>query len=165
MEKRPRLHLPLTLADKKIETIGIVSLIILWGISVYGYFSFPETIPSHFNFAGEVNAYGKKETILWLPGIATIIYLGISYLCKFPHLFNYPVPINSNNAEKQYRIASRMLRLLKISVVTVFCLVVVLIYIKVKGTINANMSWFILLVVLLIFVPTIWGIRQAIRHK
>jgi uncharacterized membrane protein len=165
MEKRPHLQLPLTPVDKKIEIIGMLFLVILWGLSVYAYFTLPDTIPTHFNFAGKVDATGKKETILILPGIATLIYFGISYLCKFPHVFNYPVPINSNNAEKQYRIAIRMLRLLKISVLAVFCLVIVLIYINVNGKINTAVIWFIPLVVLLMFIPTIWGIRQAFRHK
>lgn len=165
MEKRPRIKIMLTSSDKKIEIVGMLSLIILWGLSVYAYYSFPDTVPTHFNFKGQVDAVGKKETIFLLTGIATLLYVGISYLCKFPHLFNYPVSINSANAEKQYRISIRMLRLLKISVVVVFCLVLVLIYGKLNGNGYTSMVWFIPLVILLMFIPTLWGIRQAIRHK
>lgn len=165
MEKRPRLQLPKTAIDKKIEIVGILFLVILWGFFLYSYSNLPNTIPTHFNFSGKADAHGKKETILLLPVIATVIYIGLSYLCKFPHLFNYPVLINSKNAEKQYRIATRILRLLKITVLVVFGLIVFFIHSTVNGNTNIGANWFILLIVLLPLVPGIWGIRQSFRNK
>lgn len=33
----------------------------------------PETIPTHWNFYGEIDNYGKKETLLWIPFLLPIL--------------------------------------------------------------------------------------------
>jgi uncharacterized membrane protein len=165
MEKRPRLQLSQTVTDKNLEMIGLLLLVSLWGLAVYYYIQLPGTIPTHFDFFGKANATGKKETLFILPGIGTVIYIALSYLCTIPHRLNYPIPINTNNAEQLYRTSVRMLRLLKLSILIVFCLVLLLVYLNVTGKSDGIGAWFIPAVMVLVFAPTIWGIRAFLRHK
>jgi len=60
----------------KTEIIPI-GLIMLMGIaSFYLYQSFPEQVPMHWNFAGEVDGWGSRFTGAFLmPGMAIFIYL------------------------------------------------------------------------------------------
>lgn len=165
MEKRPQIKIIQTQSDKRLDMVGLLLLAILWGLAAYFYTQLPGTIPTHFDFFGKANATGKKETLFILPGIGTVIYIALSYLCKIPHLLNYPIPINTNNAEQQYRISVRMLRLLKLSILIVFCLVLLLVYLNVTGNSDGIGIWFVPLVMLLIFAPVVWGIRAFLRHK
>ena len=85
----------------------------------------PETIPTHFNFKGEADCYGSKSNLWILPGIAILIYSLFSILNRFPHIHNYMVNITEENAMKNYRFSSRMLRfvLLWVWVLVLFTLI------------------------------------------
>jgi hypothetical protein len=48
----------------------------------------------------------------------------MTILNRYPYLFNYPIAINSENALRQYTNSTRMIRYLKLSVVTIFTLIV-----------------------------------------
>ncbi len=73
MEARPKIKISLTQFDKVLEIAGIISLIIMWALTLLNYFKSPDTVPIHFNLSGEPNGYGSKLTILFLPIIPTII--------------------------------------------------------------------------------------------
>ena len=83
----------------------------------------PETIPTHFNFKGEADGYGSKSDLWILPGIAILIYSLFSILNRFPHIHNYMVNITEENAMKNYRFSSRMLRFVLLSVLVLFTLI------------------------------------------
>jgi uncharacterized membrane protein len=165
MEKRPQIKLIATQSDKRLDTVGLLLLAFLWGLAAYYYSQLPSRIPTHFDFFGKANATGKKETLFILPGFGTAIYIALSYICKIPHLLNYPIPINTNNAEQLYRISVRMLRLLKLSILIVFCLVLLLVYLNGTGNTDGIGIWFVPLVMLLVFAPVVWGIRAFLGHK
>jgi len=87
------------------------------------YSKLPDIIPIHYNAAGEVDNSGNKISIFILPIIATVIFFTFIYLSKIPHIFNYIVEINMENAENQYTIATKMLRHLKLGITCVFFLI------------------------------------------
>jgi uncharacterized membrane protein len=49
--------------------IAIVLLAIPFGYAAYVYSSLPETIPTHFNFKGEADGFGGKDSIFLGPAI------------------------------------------------------------------------------------------------
>ncbi len=121
---RPRLNLQLSSADKFLELIGLVALLGMWVMVVQAYDTIPDTIPVHYNMQGEADRWGAKENILGLPIVATVLYVGLTVLNRFPHLYNYLTEITPANARRQYIIATRMIRVLKLMVVIVFGLLV-----------------------------------------
>lgn len=54
---------------------AVISLII--SICIFSYL--PDTIPSHFNAAGEVNGYGSRYTIFIFPGFMFLLILGAEF--------------------------------------------------------------------------------------
>jgi hypothetical protein len=61
--------------------------------------------------------YDNKYVTGWiLPMIGLILYFGLTILNKYPYVFNYPVKVTNDNAEKLYIIGSRTIRLLKVVV-------------------------------------------------
>ena len=124
MNKRPKLKLELNQTDKIIEIIGSITVLGIWIFTIVNYFDLPEIIPTHYNGAGKANGFGKKEAILILPTISTMIFIGITILNKYPHVFNYPDTITEKNALFQYTNMTRMLRFLKLSVVIIFGVII-----------------------------------------
>ncbi|MDR9398545.1 MAG: DUF1648 domain-containing protein [Salibacter sp.] len=153
MNDRPQINLSLSSFDKWIEVLGWLALLAIWILSIYQYFFLPDEIPIHFNLSGEPDNYGSKGFILSLPVIASLLFLGLTALNNYPHLFNYPSEITQENAEVQYRLATRLIRILKFSIVLIFLLLAV----KVSLITNSDfvlLGPFLMPVILgLVFIP------------
>ncbi|MGO4375177.1 DUF1648 domain-containing protein [Paenibacillus sp. MCAF20] len=80
----------------------------------------PTTIPIHFNARGEADGWGNRVTLILLPFIALILYVGLSLLRRVPHHFNYIVPITEQNAEAQYRLSLLLISWIKLEIVILF---------------------------------------------
>jgi uncharacterized membrane protein len=120
MEARPIIKLTWTWLDYSIEYLGWLALAIFWVLIWVNYAELPHTIPSHFNWKGEVDGYGSRETMLLLPIIATLVFVGLTILNRYPHLFNYPSPITADKAVASYTAATRLIRFMKTLVVFIF---------------------------------------------
>lgn len=134
---RPKIKLALQPLDKWLEALAIIGCIWLWTFCIRAYTILPETIPTHFNFKGVADGYGSKATLFILPSIATAIYVLMTCLNQYPHIFNYMVKITIDNAEQQYRSATRLLRWVKLFVIVLFSIISVMITTSVK---NEGMS-------------------------
>lgn len=98
--------------DKLIELIALIGVILLILLPVIYYNELPNEIPTHFGPDGNADAFSQKRMIWVLPIIGIIIYIGMYWLNKYPHIFNYPQKITEENASKQYQIATRAIRTL-----------------------------------------------------
>ncbi len=113
MEKRPRIPIKLEFIDYLFEVAGAIGLACLIIIPIYFYNDLPDQIPKHFNIHGEVDAYGSSEGIWTLLLIGIIIYVGLTIINKYPHIFNYPTKVTAENAKRLYLLGTRTIRLLK----------------------------------------------------
>jgi uncharacterized membrane protein len=163
MEERPKIKLELTTADKTFEIIGWLLIFSVWGLTITNYANMHETIPTHYNGAGQADGFGGKATILTLPLIATVLFVGLTILNKFPHIFNYPTNITQDNALRQYTNATRMIRYLKLIIVVIFGLIAF------KTIQNANEQadglgiWFLPMTLGLIFIPLIYFVVKSFK--
>lgn len=117
---RPKLKIEPTPTDKVVEFAAAVGLGFAIASAAFYYPMLPKTIPTHFGVSGAVDGWGPKSTLLMLPVIALIMYILFSVVCRFPHTFNYPVPITDENAERQYRIGLSAIRWLKMEIIWMF---------------------------------------------
>jgi uncharacterized membrane protein len=122
-EPRPKLNLKPSRSDYILEAISLWLLVATFLYAWISYQNLPETIPSHFNLKGEVDDHANKAFIFFLPAVSFLLYVVLTLINFFPHTFNYPVAITPMNAPKQYRLATRVLRVLKISLTTTFALI------------------------------------------
>lgn len=161
---RPRIKLVLTPTDKFLETIGWGILLAMWVLVILTYAELPDIIPVHYNASGQINRYGAKSMIWWLPLIASILYVAMSFLNKVPHIFNYPTIITQENALRQYTTATKMVRCIKLLTVLIIG------YLVFKTILIANGKAVGLGVLLpfflgLLFVTTAYFITQLIIKK
>jgi uncharacterized membrane protein len=165
METRPQIRLTLSPLDKKLELISKFLLVFMWVMTLYALLKLPTTIPTHFNASGQADDYGNKLTLLILPIIASIVYFGLTQLNKYPHIFNYITKITEDNAKKQYTIATRMLRFLKLSILVIFSLLILFIYFTTIGVTNGLGFWFLPFTFGLLLIPTLLIISQSFKKK
>ena len=128
------------LFDKFLEWISALALAAVWKTAFIYFPRLPEEIPVHFDLNGHADGYSSKYFIFMLPFIAALIFLLLSYLSRHPENISYPVKIEADNAERQYRIAVRFLRILKLNISVVFMLIIFAviqtIFMKIQGPEN-----------------------------
>lgn len=70
-----------------------ISSIVLWLISItliiINFAELPEKIPSHYNFAGNADAWSTKTFIFFMPVLGLLIWLILHYLVSNPNIDKY----------------------------------------------------------------------------
>lgn len=117
MGKMPKTKIKSNVTDYFIEIIAIIGLVSLFLLPIYFYNDLPLQYPKHFNVMGEVDAYGERKIIWLLPVVGLFLYIGLTFLAKVPFIYNYPVKVTSENAERLYTLGVRTIRILKVIVV------------------------------------------------
>lgn len=118
---RPKIKLVPTTVEKIAEGMIIGILFIHIIVIAIVYSTLPPTIPTHYGLDLKADGFGPKATILMLPAIHLVITCLLFWLNRKPHIFNYQVEVTDQNAEKLYKSATNMLRILNLAVsVTLF---------------------------------------------
>lgn len=165
MKNRPRIRLKLTTIDKLFEIAGWIALLLMWSLFVSQYAKLPNTIPIHFNAAGIADGFGNKTTLFMLPVIASVLFIGMTLLNQFPHIFNYPVKITEENAFWHYTKATQMIRYLKFIIVAVFGFLMFKTIQTATDKSDGLGSWFTITMLILIFVPLLYYLIQVFRKR
>jgi len=149
MESRPKLNIQRTPLQ---NWINIISVFIIGGTAIYlliNYMKLPDQIPIHFNYLGEVDYWGPKESIFILLGVSILIYVLNTRTQRIPHKFNYIVEINEENAEKQYQMAVRMMSIMNLEIMSIIA------YISWGIVENIQLNSYVMILFLIILFSTL----------
>ncbi|KAE8764089.1 DUF1648 domain-containing protein [Georgenia thermotolerans] len=98
-----------------------------WAVFVAGvlliaarYPALPATIPTHFDATGTPDGFGPRTSILWLPLLWFVLQAGLLALSRYPRIFNYPVPVTADNAQRLYREGEQLMVVLAAEVAVMF---------------------------------------------
>ncbi|WP_288480286.1 DUF1648 domain-containing protein [uncultured Clostridium sp.] len=116
--------------------IATISIIVLW-------IKAPSEIPIHYGFTGQVDSYGSKSNSVILLIFLIAIYLIFMFISKYPKSYNYIVPINDLNRERQYNISSTFMKILSLE------LMILISYMSIQSLIGAKSitNYFIVIIV------------------
>ena len=160
---RPVIRPEMEPVDWLIEGLALGGLLFFAGYAIFNYHRIPLTIPTHFDGSGRADEFGDRSSFLILPGIALFIYALMTLINLIPHTFNFAVKITPANALRQYKLATRMVRTLKTSLVWVFWYIS---YSTIEVA-NERMSgmgvWFLPISLGFILGPLIFYIIMALR--
>ena len=88
--------------------------------------SIPDTIPAHYNAAGEVNRWGDKSELIFLPIIGGMLYFLITLVQQYPEAWNTGVKVTEQNRERVYQILGNLIGTTKLMMLAVFSSLTVL---------------------------------------
>ena len=143
--------------------IEIMCLTLLIGLTAYLIFhwgSIPDKIPAHYDWEGNIDRWGNKSDLIFLPMMSWFLYLLITGLQQVPLVWNTGVKITEENEERVYRTLKYMLETLKLIVVAD------LTYITVNSLMGKSLSgWFTMIVLVAVFGDLIFWIVRLYQVK
>ena|SRR5699024_2611452 len=124
MEKheRPKLKLPKTRFEIAFDSITVIVFFLSMVSLVNAWTVLPAEVPAHYNIAGEVDRWGSKWEMLITPIIAALMWISMTVLEKYPHVYNY-LNLRQDNVRVQYLNARLMLNVIKNIIVLLFAYV------------------------------------------
>jgi len=152
-DNRPRILHNAKFIDRFLEFSGWAVLLAFWSYLLVTYKALPDKVPLHFSTGGVPTTEEGKVNLLVLAVVATVIFIGLSFLNRIPFLFNYPVSITPENASFQYRLATRLIRLLKMLIVCIFFLIALSSIWVAEGRLDKLPNYFLVIILGLIFLP------------
>ena len=152
-------------ADWILELLAITLLVSFFAYLIYNYPKLPASIPSHFNTSGEADEFSARDTLWALPAIALFTYSLLTIISRFPHTFNFTVKITAQNALRQYTLAIRMIRFIKLVITGMFLTISLGIVRVAMGQSTGLGFWFMPVFLILIFVPIIIYFVMASRKN
>lgn len=161
MTKKPRIKIEITVADKILEAAGWAVLMVIWATTAIYYSKLPNIIPIHFDSMGTADGFGNKAHILSLPVTASVLFIAMTILNRFPHLLNYPVKITEENAERQYKNMSLIIRFTQLALVIVFGIIE---FQTIRYTDGLGV-WLLPLICIIIFIPTVYFIVKPSNNR
>jgi uncharacterized membrane protein len=165
IDERPQYQSNLLFVDLLGRNFSRLLLLFLWLSVFYMYKHLPDIIPTHFNVSGEVDDYGNKYTLFLIPLLGTVLFVVMSILVRYPEKFNYPVKITPTNAQRQYVLATRLIRWLNVTIMIVFNGLLWLIYYSAIKSEAVQAMFIAVLLILLTFVPLVIYFIASYRQK
>lgn len=163
--ERPKLETRPGILDRVLDNAGWIMLALLWIYTAMQYASLPDVIPIHFNASGEPDGTGARYIIWLLPSIATVLSIGLSFLERYPHVYNYPIALTESNVQRQYRLAIRLMQSIRIGMVLLFGSIVVETVLVVSRYPDGLGGWTLPVMLSFVLVPIIVYFWAAHRSR
>jgi uncharacterized membrane protein len=111
--QRPVLAISRSPQSRVLNGLAIAGLVATLAITWHAWSALPDQIAVHYGVDGRPNGWGSKGTLWAMPILGIVTYGVFTVLGRYPHSFNYAVPITEQNASQQYQIACHLLNWLK----------------------------------------------------
>lgn len=118
--KRPVIKVPYTFLDYLLSWGSLLALICMCIFLLESFGSLPETVPVHFGADGKPDSWGNAAQLWILPGIGAVLWVCLTIVEGFPHIYNFPIEITEHNALDQYKNAVRLLTFIKAEITIFF---------------------------------------------
>jgi uncharacterized membrane protein len=120
---RPALALPPTVSERIAEIAGgvLISAFVVFAAVVVP--RLPAAVPVHFGADGRPDAWGAPSSLLLLPALGVVLYLGLSVLQRYPQIYNYPTIVTRENAAALYRTGRQFVLGAKLFVTVTFAII------------------------------------------
>ena len=112
---RDRKKMPIPHSDRLLELVALAMVIMMLVLTGILYSKAPDTVPTHFNFAGDVDGWGGKG-FYWI--LAAIMLVGMIICASAAYnrkLVNLPIRLKEPVFYRQIGLISRMCRIMTIA--------------------------------------------------
>lgn len=163
--ERPKMDIPKTKSEWLWDIIGyaffigsILLLVMVWN-------TLPEEVPAHYNAKGEVDRWGSKWELIFLPAISFFLLLFMSFIERHPEWHNYPARFNESNAKAFYILSRKMLNVEKNICLIVFSVLLIESISVPLGWSNGLGIWMLPMIVVPVLLPLIIMVPQQRKIK
>ena len=113
----------LSILDWILEFFALLSILSVIVLFVFFWIEAPKIVPVHYNIYGVADRFGSKVTLIIIPIISIVSYLGLTFLNRFPYIFNFPVKVSEQNRTILYKTATTMIRWIKLFICLLFTVI------------------------------------------
>ena len=109
--------------------VNIICVLLLVGLVIYlivAWGGIPDQIPGHFGADGTVTRYDSKGSLIIIPIIAWVMFLGISLVERFPQVWNTGVRVTEENKFRVYRVLKSLIVMVKLIVIALFTVICII---------------------------------------
>jgi hypothetical protein len=163
-DKMPKTAPPASKADKIIDAIALIGVLLTFFITIMGAVILPYIIPAYYNQSRGGDVY---VSIMFL-FFTIFFYAFLTVVIRYPYYFNYPTRLTKENALRQYGIACSMVRRMKAILIWLFVTLdwfLVLLLPNNPGLSNLSISLSITLPFIIVFaVLVIYSAKTLIRE-
>ncbi|MDG5493119.1 DUF1648 domain-containing protein [Psychroserpens sp. SPM9] len=145
--ERPKIKVPWEPLDIITDLISISLIVAMIAYTLLYFGELSDTIPTHFNASGEADGFNDKIYIWMLPLVGVFTFSLLFFLNTKPHIHNYMVPITEDNALKNYRFSTRVLRFTNLFVAIIFSVIQYIMVEKGRGNPIRLGGWFLPVVI------------------
>ena len=114
MKTISRIKPSLSILDYVLELFSFLSVLGIIILFVIYWIDAPKIVPIHYNIYGIADRFASKTTLIILPIISVLTYVGLTFLNQHPHIFNFPAKVTAQNILILYQTATRMMRWTKL---------------------------------------------------
>ena len=112
---RDRKKKPITLSDRLLELVAAAMAVCLLVLTGVFYSKAPDTVPSHFNFAGEIDGWSGKG-VYWIMAAVFLVMMAICSSAAYNRkLVNLPIRLKPAVFYRQIGLISRMCRIMTLA--------------------------------------------------
>jgi len=152
---RPKFEGTPSIIDRLIILLGRITAVLLLILPWYYFNDLPAEIPRHFDIEGQPDAYGSRSSIWLVTAIAIGLYVALEFLAKKLEIFNYPVKITAVNAQRQYRLAQRLVWTINLIIALIFLYLQIAVIRIALGLAETAGTWILLAIIVAIPLATI----------
>lgn len=114
--------------SKYCRVINTISILLLIGsllfVIVY-WLRIPDQIPSHYDEFGNITSWSGKFSIFVLLFLYVLVYSIISFVGRYPDIWNTAVKVTARNKNFVYLTLARMIATIKLFMVCIFTYLIV----------------------------------------
>ena len=165
MNQQPQVKLPRSNSDRWLEGAAWIIVTLNWLTTILAISYLPERVPTHFNIKGLADGWGSPYFILPVPMIASLLVAAMTWLNHYPHAFNYAVKITPENAFRQYTNATRLIRILNLTIAIIFLGISLMMTLSAAALIDGPGIWILPVILLLVYAPLAVFIYRSFKMK
>lgn len=106
--------------DRIAEVLAVLILLAATIFVLISWNSLPEQIPSHYDFKGQVDAYGGRGSLIFAVVMGWVLVLSMIVISRFPSIWNTGIERIPANAAVVNRIIKDMLNVLEVGMAILF---------------------------------------------
>ena len=141
----------------------VLAVLILLAATIFVLISWkdmPDQIPSHYDFKGQVDAYGGRGILIFTMVMGWVLVLSMIVISRFPSIWSTGVERTPTNAAVVNRIIKDMLNVLEVGMAILFS------YMMIVPAMGIAMGvWFMPVFLIIIFGTIIITVVRLIRNR